>query len=161
MPQPVSLTPDDGAMGLGRMSILMLRAAVKDLDSGNPRDKQSTLAWLTAKDDGFISVDSACNHAAVMCERFSLTAQESLRSLPYFDGNDVSSPKAWQSLVDHALYDESSGTRDWVKAQLIPALSKAREADVNALLEKSGPASNRDDATPSSSPVSKNDGISM
>lgn len=161
MPKPVAITADDGVMGLGRMSILMVRAAVKDLDSGNPLDRQSTLAWLTANDDGFMSVNSACQHAAVMCERLSLSSQESLRTLPYFDGKDVSSPEAWQSLVNHALYDEAGDARGWVGNHLISALGQAREVDLNALLENNQPTINDADTSRSSSPARNNGGFEM
>jgi len=151
---PYVVKHDDGTLGLGRMSLLMIRAAVCDACAGPPVHQHSAIEWLSNRDDGFISFDSACQHLATLCERLPLASQESLRDVPHFGGNDLTTPEAWRTLSTNAIEDKN-GARDWVVGSLLRSFYHSMESarDERAMLN-AGLENTIDSSPPSNQPRS-------
>lgn len=151
------------AVSLGQLSLVVLRAAVKDLSAEVADDRQAAIAWMTASDVGFMSIDTVCRNLAQMCDELNLHQEPQLGAVPFFNGVSLNDPKAWHQLVDHTLMGNHREARLWVTQESVGALSNARQSAMHKALVLPAPAaeSGQDQKRHQSGPNSFRGGMSL
>lgn len=88
----------------GRLALHLVRTSVRDLDSPIPRLKQSAAAWLSARDEGFSSYLSQCEHLAdyvrVMDPAIARGYEKSTHAR---EVGTLRNAEHWRSLIDSSL----------------------------------------------------------